>query len=47
VQVDRLYPGRVKLVAKAWVATGDYWEERYRLLEQIKETLQAEGISLH
>lgn len=40
VQVDRLYPGRVKLVVKAWVATGDYWEERYRLLEQIQSSLK-------
>jgi small conductance mechanosensitive channel len=46
VQVDRLYPGRVKLLVKAWVATQDYWQERYRLLEEIKEKLQEEGISL-
>lgn len=46
VVVDKLNPGRVKMQAKAWVETGNYWEERYRLLEQIKSCLQEEGISL-
>lgn len=46
VVIDKLNPGRIKMQAKAWVATGNYWEERYRLLEQIKCRLQEQGISL-
>lgn len=46
VFIDKLNPGRIKLQARAWVATGDYWEERHRLLEIIKESLEEQGISL-
>lgn len=46
VQIDKLNPGRIKLQARAWVATADYWNERYRLLELIKEGLQSHNISL-
>lgn len=46
VFIDKLNPGRVKLQAKAWVATEDYWEERRRLLELIKESLEEQGIFL-
>ena len=46
VVIDRLNPGRVKMQAKAWVSNDAYWEERYRLLEMIKDSLQERGISV-
>ncbi len=46
VVVDRLYPGRIKMVAKVWVANEDYWDVRYRMLEQIKMTLEEHDIFL-
>lgn len=46
VVIDRLNPGRVKMQAKAWVSNDAYWEERYRLLEMIKDSLQERGISI-
>lgn len=46
VYIDRLYPGRVKLVVKAWIKTESYWEERYRLLELIRERLEEKEIYL-
>lgn len=46
VYIDKLNPGRVKLQAKAWVATENYWDERRRLLEVIKESLEEQGIFL-
>ena len=44
--VDKLNPGRVKMQVKAWVATPDYWTERYRMLELIKKSLEEQGIFL-
>lgn len=46
VHVDQLVAGRVKMKAKAWVLNSDYSEERFRLLEQIKASLQEKGISM-
>ena len=46
VNIDKLNPGRVKLQAKAWVATEHYWDVRYRMLEKIKEELPKQGIPL-
>lgn len=46
VVVDKLNPGRVKMQVKAWVATPDYWTERYRMLELIKKSLEEQGIFL-
>lgn len=46
VYIDRLYPGRVKLVVKAWVKTERYWDERYRMLELIREQLEENEIFL-
>ncbi len=45
VVIDKLNPLRVKMQAKAWVKTEDYWDVRYHLLEEIKETFSKEGIS--
>lgn len=44
VVIDKLNPGRIKMQAKAWTKTEDYWDARYRLLEEIKETLQKNDI---
>ncbi len=46
VNIDKLNPGRIKMQAKAWVLNEEYWEERYRMLELIKENLQENGISI-
>lgn len=46
VVVDKLNPMRVKMLAKAWVKTDDYWDVRYRLLEEIKVTLQDNNINI-
>lgn len=46
VVIDKLNPGRIKMQAKAWVATPDYWEQRYHLLEAVKERLQEQEIFL-
>lgn len=46
VVIDKLNPGRIRLQAKAWVATAVYWEERCRLMEIIKESLEQQGIFL-
>lgn len=46
INIDKLNPGRIKLQAKAWTRTEDYWDVRYRMLEAIKKELPAHGISL-
>lgn len=46
INIDKLNPGRVKLQAKAWTRTEDYWDVRYRMLEEIKKELPAHGIAL-
>ena len=46
VVVDKLNPMRIKMLAKAWVKTEDYWDARYRLLEEIKVTLQDNNINI-
>ncbi|MCI5588214.1 MAG: mechanosensitive ion channel [Lachnospiraceae bacterium] len=46
VVVDKLNPMRIKMLAKAWVKTDDYWDVRYRLLEEIKVTLQDNNINI-
>lgn len=40
VVVNKLSPIKVQMQLKAWVKTEDYWEVRYRMLEQIKEVLE-------
>lgn len=46
VVIDKLNPGRIKMQAKAWVETSDYWKQRYHLLEAVKERLQEQEIFL-
>lgn len=40
VVINKLSPIKVQMQLKAWVKTEDYWEVRYRMLEQIKEVLE-------
>lgn len=46
VVVDKLNPGRIRMQAKAWVRTENYWDVRYRMLEIIKTTLQEHNITI-
>lgn len=46
VFVDNLGSSSVVLGARAWVKTGEYWTTRWRLLEEIKLTLDANGIEI-
>lgn len=46
VVVDKLNPGRIRMQAKAWVGTENYWDVRYRMLEIIKTTLQEHNITV-
>lgn len=41
VVVDRLTPVNIKMQAKAWTKSEDYWDVKYLLLEQISILLQA------
>ena len=40
VVVDRLTPVNIKMQAKAWTKSEDYWDVKYLLLEQISNVLQ-------
>lgn len=40
VVINKLSPLKVQMQLKAWVKTEDFWEVRYRLLEQIKCVLE-------
>ena len=42
VVVDKLNPNMVKMQAKCWTKTSDYWGLRYYLVEEIKERLQSD-----
>ena len=46
VAVAELADSSVNLVARPWVATGDYWDVRFDLTEAIKRALDAAGISI-
>ena len=39
VVVCGLNPIKVKMQAKAWVKTEDYWDVRYAMFEKIKKVL--------
>lgn len=39
VVINKLLPIRVQMQLKAWVRTENYWEVRYRLLEQMKKII--------
>ena len=46
VFVDSLADSAVVLGLRAWVKTDDYWTTRWRILEEIKLTFDAEGIEI-
>lgn len=46
VFVDNLGASSVVIGTRAWVKTEDYWTTRWRLLEEIKLTLDANGIEI-
>lgn len=46
VVINKLNPGRIKMQAKAWVETVNYWNVRYDMLENMKNTLMSNGIDI-
>jgi len=46
VGVSELGDSSVNFVVRPWVKTKDYWALRFALLQEIKETLDKEGISI-
>lgn len=46
VFVDQLAASSIVIGTRAWVKTEDYWTTRWRLLEEIKLTLDEEGIEI-
>ncbi|MGE4292804.1 MAG: mechanosensitive ion channel family protein [Desulfovibrio sp.] len=46
VAVSELADSSVNFVVRPWVATGDYWAVRFDLIRAIKETFDAEGVSI-
>ncbi|WP_082378774.1 mechanosensitive ion channel family protein [Marinagarivorans algicola] len=46
VAVSELGDSSVNFVVRPWVATGDYWPTRWAITEAIKETFDANGVSI-
>ncbi|BCD97992.1 mechanosensitive ion channel family protein [Marinagarivorans cellulosilyticus] len=46
VAVNELGDSSVNFVVRPWVASGDYWPTRWALLEAIKNTFDANGVSI-
>lgn len=46
VYVDELAESSVVIGSKSWVKTDDYWPTRWRLLEEIKLTMDEQGINI-
>ena len=46
VFVNNLGESSVEIGARVWVASGDYWTEKWAILEEIKERFDAEGIEI-
>ena len=46
VVVDQLADSAVMLSARSWVKTEEYWTTRWRLLEQIKLSMDENGIEI-
>ena len=44
--MDSLGASAVVIGLRAWVKTEEYWATRWRLMEQIKLTFDAEGIEI-
>jgi len=45
IAVSELADSSVNLVVRPWVATGDYWDVHFSLMEKIKLTFDEKGIS--
>lgn len=46
VVINKLLPIRVQMQLKAWVRTENYWEVRYRLLEQMKTIISSHALRI-
>ena len=46
VVIDQLSPVKMKMLAKAWAKTEQYWDAKHHLLEQMKKTLEEYQIPL-
>ena len=46
IAVSELADSSVNFVVRPWVKSGDYWVVRWQLIEQIKLSFDAEGISI-
>lgn len=46
IAVAELADSSVNFVVRPWVKTSDYWSVRFQLIEQIKNTLDENGISI-
>jgi small conductance mechanosensitive channel len=46
VATDELGDSSVNLIVRPWVKTSDYWSVKWELIQQIKETFDAAGISI-
>lgn len=46
IAVNELADSSVNLIVRPWVKTSDYWAVRWDLMEKIKVTFDAEGISI-
>lgn len=46
IAVSELADSGVNLVVRVWVKTGDYWNVYFDLVEKVKTTFDAEGISI-
>lgn len=46
VAVSELGDSSVNFVVRPWVATGDYWPTRWAITEAIKESFDANGVSI-
>lgn len=46
VAVDNLGDSGITILIRPWVKTEDYWEVKWRILEQVHDRLQGEGIEI-
>lgn len=46
IKVNEMAQSSIDLICRPWVATGDYWPTRWQLVEDIKNSFDAEGIEI-
>lgn len=46
IALGELGPSSVDILVRPWVKTDDYWDVRFALLEQIKQTFAEQGITI-